>query len=457
MKLRFFHQLFISHIFVSGLLLTLIVGSTYMLLPNLLYQLKIQQFEKIGSYLILNPSLVQPSNGRDVSLHIQLIKKNVPIQNTPNPNASNINLGDSDWAKLNKGEKLEFRQDRQHFSIPMTVLIMPVQQDEALLIASPLNEIEIATKELQSLLWKVTAILMLSVFFISILLARRLQSRISTMREMTRIIADGEFGKQIPVKGQDEIADLAHDLNRMSQNLEITSKEVERLELLRSQLFADLSHEIKTPLTSIRGWIEALRNGYIQNDQQQRVYFMIENETLRLIRRVQTTMDLERLRSGQAPLQYKTIDLCKMVEQVTDQMRILADEQELQLTNECSGSHHNLTIMGDEDRLRQVLINLLKNALQFTSSGLIKISCSADADEVRIEVEDTGIGMTPEEQKLIFDRFYKVDPSRSLQRGEMGLGLSLVKAIVEAHNGKIELTSIVQQGSIFRVILPRLQ
>ncbi|HBI04842.1 MAG TPA: sensor histidine kinase [Paenibacillaceae bacterium] len=337
------------------------------------------------------------------------------------------------------------------FGLSVTVVVLPMEKDEALWLAAPVTETEETIKEARWVLFGSSLTTLGLVLLLSWLLAEGLNRRIKTMRHLAQQVADGDFTKGVPVQGNDEIADLARDLNRMAEMLEEAKKEADRYDQARSRFLADISHELKTPLTSIRGLLEALRNHLVKGEDRERIYFLMEKETIRLIRLVQSVMELEKMRAGKMELKMEQFPFYPVLEDIVDQMNILAEEKDISLI---IGGNPETLVYGNEDRLRQVAINLIKNALQFTNRGEIRITTWNEKGETWLTVADTGVGLTEDQSRDIFERFYKVDSSRATTTGEMGLGLSMVKQIVLSHGGEVRVESEPGKGSKFIIRLP---
>lgn len=251
------------------------------------------------------------------------------------------------------------------------------------------------------------------------------------------------------------------------------SEEV-RQERNRREFLASISHELKTPLTSIRGFLQALVDGVVSDpDQVSRYYRLMLEETLRLIRLVNDLLDLSRLQSGVLKLRREKVEIAELVQEAVAQMLPASEEKGVVL--ETSVEEGLPVISADRDRLKQVLINLVDNAIRHTpSGGLVKITAGLLEEEtgkadpglgkgsppvnarpaVVVHVKDTGPGIPLEEQPRIWERFYKVDKSRRRTGGGTGLGLAIVKELVELHGGRVGVTSMPGMGADFWFILP---
>jgi two-component system sensor histidine kinase ResE len=219
---------------------------------------------------------------------------------------------------------------------------------------------------------------------------------------------------------------------------------------------ANVSHDLKTPLTSVSGWSQALLDGTAgKAAQQERAVRIIHDEAGRMTRMVEQLLDLEKIESGQLQLNREPVDLGQLVQEVQRNLALRAEEKGVHLTLNIGPA---AAVMGDRDRLVQILTNLVDNAINHTlPGGRVHMGLKPYGDEaVELVVQDTGSGIPQEALDRIFERFYQVDKSRrrTAESGGVGLGLAIVKELVEAHNGRIIAQSQVGQGSAFTVRLP---
>lgn len=243
---------------------------------------------------------------------------------------------------------------------------------------------------------------------------------------------------------------------------------IRRLERMRTEFVANVSHELRTPITAVKGFAETLLAGAIEDKETARSFLQIINdESDRLSRLIEDTLALSKIESKRISLQYAPIRLAPFIDSTVEMVRQEADKRSIAIERRVDG---DLYMEADEDRLRQILINLLSNAIHYTpegghvqltvetfvaSSGIEEVT--ADDEKVRITVQDTGIGIPRKDLPRIFERFYRVDKARSRSSGGTGLGLSIVKHLVELHRGTIRVESTVGVGSSFIIELPVLQ
>jgi two-component system phosphate regulon sensor histidine kinase PhoR len=231
--------------------------------------------------------------------------------------------------------------------------------------------------------------------------------------------------------------------------------ELRRLENLRRELVANVSHELKTPLTVIKGYAETLRMGAV-NDPEHNLHFVhrIEEQADRLHELIQDILQIARLESSTEAFELGPVSMAGVIRQCADQFADVASSKQIALTAQALLA--DVTAWADEEGVRTIVSNLIDNALKYTpAGGTVTVRCLADDAAVTLEVEDTGIGIAPNDQARIFERFYRVDKARSRELGGTGLGLSIVKHLTQAFGGEVRVESQPGLGSTFRVQLPR--
>jgi heavy metal sensor kinase len=275
---------------------------------------------------------------------------------------------------------------------------------------------------------------------------RRLVRPLDEIATKAERITSRNLNERLPVEATgDEIEKLALSLNRMMGRLEESFHHINRFS-------ADASHEIRTPLAIIRGELEnAHQSAELSPEMRETVRSALE-EAERLSRIVEQLLEISRLEAGETLVDRTRFDFSEMTRTTVEQMRLLAEEKNQQLVFE---STRPLDIEGDRMRLKQIVVNLVDNAIKYTpKGGSISVSNFATDGKVVLEVADTGVGVPSEAAAQIFDRFYRVDKARSRQLGGTGLGLAIVKSICVAYGGTIALRRPDGPGIIFRVELP---
>jgi signal transduction histidine kinase len=278
-----------------------------------------------------------------------------------------------------------------------------------------------------------------------IVIGRVTSAPITRIARAARRLGQGELGVRVPVRGSQEIRELAETFNKMAADLQ-------HAEQLRTNLMADVSHELRTPLTVLEGNLRAALDQVVPLDEAE--VANLYGQTRHLIRLVNDLRELSLAESGQLPLEKMPTDLKALVAETIQALEPLAVEKGVTLTDEVP---QLAKVVVDPFRIRQVLFNLLSNALRHTpKGGEISVSSEAGAGMLSLAVRDSGEGLQPEQLGAVFDRFYRGDKSRSRETGGTGLGLAIVKAIVEAHGGQVQAHSEGKDlGSVFTIRLPQ--
>lgn len=277
-------------------------------------------------------------------------------------------------------------------------------------------------------------------------LTRRALQPVDAMAQVARQITAGDLSRRIvTLAGQDELSRLAETFNAMIAQLE------ESIQRLR-QFSADASHELRTPLTILKGETElALRQARTMEEYQETLASSLE-EIDRISRIVEELFLLSKADLGEARLERKPVALAPLFRETLMQMELLAKEKELSLHFDC---REEATITGDSDRLRELLLNLVENAIRYTPpQGRIVVTLSREGGYARVTVADTGIGIPKEDLPKIFDRFYRADSAREIHPKGSGLGLSICRWIVHAHGGTIQVDSTPGLGTLFTLRFP---
>ena len=215
-------------------------------------------------------------------------------------------------------------------------------------------------------------------------------------------------------------------------------------------MLSNASHEMRTPLTTIAGIAEGLQYGVISPDEQQHSYDLIKEEADRLTRLIKSTLSYERLRQQQLENQPENFNVVQLVRRQIDQLLKQAEA----VGNEIQDlTKQDIFVYADPDQVAQILTNILANAIQFTTNGIITVSAETDNNQARVIITDTGIGMTEDQLSKMWQRYYKVDPSRA-KRGESGLGMAIVQQLVSANHGEIKVSSKLGIGTTFEIVLP---
>ncbi len=266
-------------------------------------------------------------------------------------------------------------------------------------------------------------------------------------------MAAGNFNCKISEESDDEIGGLIKTFNYSVEQVEKNLEEQKRLESLRRNLVANVSHELKAPLASVRGFSELMLDGLIDEEEKERYLQIILDNSVHLSKLVDDLLTLSHLESGQVTLEWEELNIDDLARWSFDSIVPQGDQKGVKLLYTIEPELP--LIRGDRHRLHEVLVNLLENAVEYTpSGGEVSLKIYKEKGQLVFEVHDTGCGISGEELPLIFERFYKVDKSRRRSVKGSGLGLAISKQLVELHGGAIEVESELNKGSIFRVYLP---
>lgn len=280
-------------------------------------------------------------------------------------------------------------------------------------------------------------------------LSRKLSAPLIEMEKATRKISKGDLQTRVAIHSNDEVGQLANAINDLAI-------ELERYRNNRQEFFANISHELRTPITYLEGYANVLKNKLYTTEKEKNDYLLIiSDESQRLIRLINDLFDLSKAEEGELHIKNGSLHLKAIIESVVKKVTLRAKEKGLTIHKEISSSIP--LIHGDEQRMEQIFINLIENALHYTEKGTIFVILQSSVDEVKVTIKDTGIGIPNEELPHIFERFHRVEKSRSRDFGGTGLGLSIVKKLVELQNGTITVSSDINKGTIFEIVFPAVQ
>ncbi len=289
-------------------------------------------------------------------------------------------------------------------------------------------------------------IMFLAVFFIT----RRLVKPVNMMSKAAKNMSNGDFSVRIPEEGNDEIAELAKAFNAMSNSFS-------QLEGMRRSFVANVSHELRTPMTTIGGFIDGILDSTIPPEKHEYYLSIVSSEIKRLSRLVQSMLSLARLESGEQKENFNDVKILDVVTDVLFSQEQRIEEKNLEILGLESGA--GLTIKADKDLIHQAVFNLVDNAIKFsTQSGEINILITEDdRKRVHFKIRNDGVGINPDELQYVFDRFYKTDRSRSDNKDGTGLGLYIVKKIVDIHKATITVHSMPDSYTEFEIIFQNTQ
>jgi len=297
--------------------------------------------------------------------------------------------------------------------------------------------------------------ILLIIIIISVNLAMNISRPISRLATSVAEISRGSYVLSDEEQPLDEIKVLADQFNRLALRLEAIKAESARMEEEKARLFAEISHELRTPLTAVQGFTEAIRDGMVEDETLRRKYLdMIYTQTLHIARLVDDILALSRLESGAVKVEKFPLDLVALAQGVVLSMEGLAKNKNNSIVLE--KKVESAVVLGDGDRLEQILRNLLKNAVAATENGTIKVGISSEQEKILLTVEDNGVGISPDDLPHVWDRFYQAKHRNlnNIEEKGTGLGLVIVKKLVQLHDGEIEVESQPGKGTLFRISFP---
>ncbi|MFN8495273.1 MAG: HAMP domain-containing sensor histidine kinase [Caldilineaceae bacterium] len=331
----------------------------------------------------------------------------------------------------------------------------------AVQVIQPVAPVENTLREVSRYLILGTALSLILAALVGAYLARRALAPIGTITQTASTISrTKDLGQRLSIPNDaSEVGQLATTFNAMLDRIQTLFKTQERL-------VADVSHELRTPLTTVQGNIQLLRRmaaatpavagqTSVVDDTLQEVLNEVEGETTRMNKMISDLLLLAQADSGALRLQMEPVEMDTLLLEVYRQAKRVAELRKgANALDIHLGSEDQAIVWGDRERLRQVLTNLTDNAIKYTPAGAITLSLENTDGWVKVSVTDTGIGIAPEHQEKIFDRFYRTDKARSRELGGSGLGLSIVQWIAQAHNGHVTVESTLHKGSTFTLWLP---
>ena len=463
--MKYFYQQLFG--FVSVVLLTIAACGIlfYNVMSNNVYTQRSQQLQSYAKGLIATDM----SDADIYKLGTILREENVSIAMFDENNAmtypsrsldTNSALTEDELNHLKNGAAINLKEVQMNFTGEavdnLITVYYPIikngQYKGYVALASPMSRIQTEVRELRNSMFIAFGAAIIIGIMMSFVFANYQTRRINKLRKATHKISEGDFDVKLPVESRDEFDDLMKDFNNMAHSLRESEREVERQENVRRQFMMDVAHEMRTPLTTMNGLLDGLKYNMVPESRRGRSLELISSETQRLIRLVNENLDYEKIRSNQIVLVQHRFAGIGAIQTVVEQIRELAKVKNNILRYECDT---DFSVYADYDRFVQILVNITKNANQFTDNGEILVKAWNEGKKAIVEISDTGIGIDEREIKEIWERFYKADVSRkSTKYGESGLGLAIVKSLVDSHRGKISVKSEVGKGTTFRVVFP---
>lgn len=472
MKFKYAYQLFFTQ-FIILLIACIMIGVLVShSLKDYFYQSQVDDLTSYGETISMDirhspqDATIQVLNTYQRILDVKKIHYTIknaddetiyPAQlNQPLP--KDFSISKDDKKKLKSGETVSKKIDNR-FNREMTIVYVPIMDGDkfvgSIVLNSPISGTEQVIGTINRYMFYTILLSITIALILSAILSKLQVNRINKLRSATKDVIQGNYKARLKENNFDEIGALAIDFNKMTQTLETSQEEIERQEKRRRQFIADVSHEMRTPLTTISGLTEGLVNDIIPKSETDRCIALIDTEAKRLTKLVNENLDYEKIRSNKIKLQKTRFNGYEFLELIKEQLDYVANEKGNAITVNID---KDMFIYADYDRLTQVFINIVKNSVQFTKNGKITLTGTQDYKESVLTITDTGIGMNTEELEQIWERFYKADMSRTNTAfGESGIGLSIVKQLIEYHDGTISASSEPNKGTTFTIRLPFFQ
>jgi heavy metal sensor kinase len=333
-------------------------------------------------------------------------------------------------------------QEVRLYAIPFTV---DSKTRIAVIIGRPVAEIKGVLETFRSILGFSALTLVLLAAVGGLFMANRTLRPVDRITGTAQEIGESGLHRRIDVRSEDELGRLAATLNRMMERIEAAFDR-------QRQFTADASHELRTPLSIIQAESSLALDRERSVAEYRKALEVVSQEVTYMSDIIGKLLFLARGDAGKEPVEFKDVNLKELIEELASDMEVLARDKGVGFN---IGPLENLTIKGDRMQLRQLFLNILKNAVTYTpSGGSISSSVARQKETAVVTISDTGIGIPSEHLPYVFERFYRVDKARSRAQGGSGLGLAIAKYVAEAHGGKINVESQVGKGSIFQVTLP---
>jgi len=316
-------------------------------------------------------------------------------------------------------------------------------------VSVALTEVNRVMYEIRFKIVIVSIVILVMVLIVSQIVAKRLTKPLTEIAEMVKEIKAGNLDQKLPVRSNDEIGRLAELINEMTDKLKEDIEQLKKLERVRSEFLGNVSHELRTPIFSLKGFIETLLEGAVDDPAVNRRFLeKAYHHANRLDTLLSDLIEISRIESGEMKMSFRYVDAVSILKNLIADFSDSAAKRKQNLLVETPD--HEVLVLGDKDRLRQALGNIVDNAIKYSPEGATTTVRLIEAERTAtISISDAGPGIEDVHLSRIFERFYRVDKTRSREVGGTGLGLAIAKHIVEAHSSKISVTSEMGEGTTF--------
>jgi two-component system phosphate regulon sensor histidine kinase PhoR len=285
-------------------------------------------------------------------------------------------------------------------------------------------------------------------FLILYLMGAKRNSELKNIKEIIRAIRKNRYSKPEEIKLEKNLSDLEYEIKKMFLRTQNDINNMQKLEQVRTEFLGNVSHELRTPIFAIQGYVETLLNGAIDDKNVNKNFLLKANHhTQNLNNLLNDLIDISMIESGELKMSYRYFNVNEYMTALVNEFKPMAHKKNIELI--LKPVDPDLQLFGDKTRLRQVMTNLISNAIKYTEEGKVEIEVVEEEKFGKIIVRDTGLGISEENLDRVFERFYRVDKDRSRAVGGTGLGLAIVKHLVEAHESKVEVKSELGKGTEF--------
>ena len=317
--------------------------------------------------------------------------------------------------------------------------------------------------EVESLIMDVVMVLAMILIFTSMILTAWIYKSIVTpihhLQVATKKITDGNLDFEMPAGGEDEIGELCTDFEEMRRRLKETAEEKLEAEKQNKELISNISHDLKTPITAVKGYVEGLMDGVADTPEKQEKYIRtIYNKANDMERLINELTFYSKIDTNRIPYHFDRINVNDYFADCVEELSIELEEQNIELAY-FNYVDENVQVIADAEQIKRVINNIVSNSIKYIDKpkGYINIRVKDVGDFVQVEIEDNGKGIATKDLPLIFNRFYRTDASRNSSKGGSGIGLSIVKKIIEDHGGKVWATSKENTGTVMYFVLRKYQ
>lgn len=325
----------------------------------------------------------------------------------------------------------------QYFTTPVLTVGYPIilgnHIEYALFIHTPMPQILKIIDEVRDILVKAVLITTSIIFILIYFISKQMSKPLKEMNQVAKKIANGDFGKRISIEGEDEIGQLGVSLNYMAG-------ELDKIDMNRKSFIANVSHDMRSPLTSIQGFVTAILDGTIPAEKHEKYLRIVLNESQRMIKMTNDILELNKMEEGNLPLKKMEFDIHEMIRDLLDNFEQVTKEKEVHVN--VILDRKDQIVFADPEKIARVVQNLLDNAFKFVNKqGTIEVETVAKQNKIWVYIRNSGPGIPQEEQKNIWERFYKSDLSRGKDKKGMGIGLVIVKETMKQHNEELGIIS----------------